>query len=139
MCALFLGPEGGAGGMPWRERPSSVMTRNGGGHFEVGGGPLAVFPDVIEGPTIEETGMARVADIAVQEKTGSQSSTLPELDDEPKKPPRKRSRSISADIETDMEDKFSTEFYNHLQEEARQQESLESTTVWSKGRELLKK
>lgn len=36
------------------------------------------------GPNIEETGMARVADIAVQEKTGSQSSTPPELDDEPK-------------------------------------------------------
>lgn len=46
---------------------------------------------------------------------------------------------MSADIETDMKDKFSTELYNHLQEQARQQESLESTIVWLKGRELLKK
>lgn len=83
MCALFLELEGGAGRMPWRERPSSVMTRNEWGHFEVGGGPPAVFPDVTEGPTIEGSGMALVADIAVQEKTGSQSSTSPELDDEP--------------------------------------------------------
>lgn len=59
--------------------PSSVMTRNEGGHFEVGGGPPAIFPDVTESPTIEGTGMARVADIAV----GSQSSTPPDLDDEP--------------------------------------------------------
>ena len=46
---------------------------------------------------------------------------------------------MPADIETDMEDEFSTDLYNHLQEETRQQESPESTIVRSKGRELLKK
>lgn len=44
MC-FILEPEGGAGEMPWRERPSSVMTRNGGGYFEVGGSLPAVMPD----------------------------------------------------------------------------------------------
>ena len=75
--------------------------------------------------------MARGVDGAVQEKTGSESSNCPELDDEPPLRqiiPRKRSRSMSADIETDNEDEFATELYIRLHEEARYQKSLEDTT-----------
>lgn len=94
MC-FILEPEGGVGEIPWRERPSSVMTRNGGGHFEVGGGLPAVNPDGTEGPTIEETGMARVADIAVQEKAGSQPSTPPELEASPNSPTQTLTNYVS--------------------------------------------
>lgn len=83
MCALFLKREGGAKRMPRRLGPSLVMTKNEGGHSGVGGGSPAVFPDGTQGPTFERPSMARGVDGAVQEEMGLESSTCPELDDEP--------------------------------------------------------
>ncbi len=93
MCSAFLQREGGAKRTPWRGGPSSAMATNEGGQLEARGGPPFVFPDGMC-PTVGGASMARGADGAVQEKTGSESSNCPDSDNEPpmrQTIPRKRS------------------------------------------------
>lgn len=120
--------------MLWREGPSSVMAKNGGGHLDDGGGPPVVFSDGTEGPIVEGTGMARGVDSAVQEKTGSESSTCPESDHKPtlrRIKPCKRTRSISRRM---LKMNFRQTFTSACKKKPDMyQESLEDIIVWSRG------
>lgn len=75
--------------MPWREGPSSAMTKDERGRLDLGEGPSAVFFGGTEGPTVEGIKTAGDVDSAVQEVN-----------------PRKRARLMPANTDTDSEDGF---------------------------------